>query len=377
MRSRIVLLAIICADASLGHARVALADSSAECSGVLSPCINDDTLWPHAGPSRFVALGGTETIAARQLGFGLVASYLSRPIVLQTPSPGAGGSAEDAVNDQVNGSFLWSYGATNRLELDVALPVTFGQSGTGLQPITGGPALKSTAVRDMRFGFAYALVPHLRVDPDVPSGSLLASHNTWGVALRLDVSAPTGEKVEFAGERSGVFVPSLDADYRNGRWFAGLEAGARVRPVTELLGARVGSQVVTMLGLGCDILPRELLTATLEAWALPTLVGQGAGQSEPLTPAEWQLGARTAPVRGGNLTIQLSGGGAIPLGTDSEITTPRFRFTLGVRWAPLSRDTDGDGIADAVDKCPTTRAPGTTDGCPGVENGAGAGAVAP
>ena len=378
MRSRIVLLSFVYAAASIARAHVARAAGTAECGGVrgsstsatalpsnvLSPCINDDALWPHAGPARFVGVGSTETVASGQLGFALVSSYLSRPIVLDTPSPGAGGSSQYAVDDEVNGSFLWSYGATDRLELDVALPVTFGQTGTGLQPITGGAPLKSTAVRDMRFGFAFALVPHLRVQPDLPSGSLLASRNAWGLAARFEMSAPTGDHDEFAGERSGVFAPSLAADYRNGRWFGGAEVGARLRPTTELLGARVGSQIVTMLGVGCAILPRELLTATLEAWALPTLVSQGQGQSDPLVPAEWQLAARTAPLRSGDLAIQISGGGGLPIGGDSEITTPRFRFTLGVRWEPLARDTDGDGIVDAVDKCPTTRAPGTLDGCP-------------
>ncbi len=368
MRSRIVLLSIVCAAASIARAHVARAAGTAECAGVRSPCINDDTLWLHAGPARFVAVGSTETVASGQLGFALVSSYLSRPIVLQTPSPGSGGSSQYVVNDQVNGSFLWSYGVTERLELDVTLPVTFGQTGTGLEPITGGPALKSTAVRDMRFGFAYALVPHLRVQPDLPSGSSLASRNAWGLVARFEMSAPTGDHNEFAGERSGVFIPSLAADYRNGRWFAGVEVGARIRSITELLGARVGSQIVPMLGVGYDILPRELLTATLEAWALPTLVGQGPDQSEPLVPAEWQLAARTAPVVGGDLALQISGGGGIPFGGgNSEITTPRFRFMLGVRWEPLSRDTDGDGVVDAIDKCPTTRAPGTLDGCPAAE----------
>ena len=207
----------------------------------------------------------------------------------------SGGSADDVINDQVNGSFLWSYGATDRLELDVALPLTFGQGGTGLAPITGGFGLHDTAVRDMRFGFAYALVPHSRVDRDVPGGLLLAKRDVLGLAARFEMSAPTGDHDQFAGERSGVYVPSLAADFRAGGWRIGAELGARLRPITELLGARVGTQIVAMLGVAYDILPRELLTASAEAWALPTLVSQGPGQGSPLVPAEWQVAARTAP----------------------------------------------------------------------------------
>ena len=316
MRSRIASLACV------GATAVALTTAPAratDCAGPRSPCINDDTLWPHAGPAHFVAVGSAETVAPEHIGFGLVTSYLSRPIVLVLVSPGPHqGSTDNAVDDLANGTFLWSYGATRRLELDLALALTFGQSGTGLAPVTGGPGLKDTAVRDMRFGFAYALVAHQRVAPDAaPLGG-------WGLVVRFDVSAPTGDEGQFAGERSGVFVPSVAGDYRSGPWFAGAELGARLRPTTRLEDARVGSQFVAAAGVGYDILPRELLAVTLEAWALPTFV----------TPAEWQVSIRSAPLRRGDLALQLSGGGGIPLDGDLPITTPRFRFTLGLRWAP-------------------------------------------
>jgi hypothetical protein len=374
MRPRIVLFA---SAASLALSLAALPAGATDCSGILSTCLNDDTLWPHAGPARFVAVGSAETVAPGQIGFGLVASYLSHPIILHVASPGGGqGSDQYAINDQVNGTFLWSYGVTDRLQLDLAVPLTFGQGGTGLAPVTGGDGPKDTAVRDLRFGFAYALVPRLRVSP-YPTGDSDGAHrNVWALVARLEVSAPTGDRDQFAGERAGVFVPSLAADYRRGRWFAGLEVGARVRPTNELLGARVGTQLVTSAGVGFDVLRRDLLSTALEAWALPTFAEQsdvtrspqGTYVSTPngktITPAEWQLSVRSAPLRGGDFAIQAGGGGGIPLSSDAAVTTPRFRFTLGVRWAPLAHDTDGDGVPDAVDRCPRLPARGQPDGCP-------------
>jgi OmpA-OmpF porin, OOP family len=350
---------------------------AADCSGIASTCINDDTLWPHPGPARFVAVGSTETVAAGQLGFGLVATYLSDPIRLDERSPGGAGSEQDVIGPQGTGTFVWSYGVSDRLELDLALPITFGEGGTGIAPITGGIGLRDTAVRDLRFGFAYALLPHRRVDPDAPrpaSGSV-QTPSPFGLAARFEVSAPTGDSDQFAGEGTAVFIPSLSADLQVGRFFAGLELGARIRPVTELLGARVGTQLVTALGVGYDILPRELLTATLEAWALPTFAEQGTisvqngeltstPNGEHIVPAEWQLAARTAPLRGGDLSIQLGGGGPIPLTGEETLPRPDVRFTLGVRWEPLARDSDGDGVLDSVDKCPDQAAPRTSDGCP-------------
>src|ERR1700722_5205997 len=259
MRARIALASFA---ASIAAALCTPSARATDCSGFFSSCVNDDTLWPHAGPARFVAVGSTETVAAGQVGFGLVTSYLNRPVVLGT-SLGAVKTNQYAVKDQVNGTFLWAYGVSDRLELDLAVPLTFGQGGTGLAPVTGGDGLKDTAARDMRFGFAYALVPHARASDSLVSNPAFAPRDSWGLVGRLEVSAPTGDDDQFAGDRSGVFVPSLAGDWRNGRLFVGGELGARVRPTTEVLGARIGTQLVTSLGVGYDLLNRpDLLTAT-------------------------------------------------------------------------------------------------------------------
>jgi hypothetical protein len=348
--------------------------AASECSGIYSPCINAEALWPHGGPARFLAIGSAETIAAGQIAFALATSYQSRPVTITVPAPAPPGTRQYAIDDQVNGTFVFSYGVSNRLELDLALPVTFGQGGTGLAPVTGGLGLKDTAVRDVRFGFAYAALPHLRLSADAPASDGL------GLVARFEVSAPAGDRDQLAGERSGVFVPTLSAEYRHGRIFAGAEAGARIRPTTELLGARVGTQLVTALGVGYDILPRDLLAAALEAWALPGFdeqhdiqtpapdVTRSVPNGKLIAPAEWQLSLRTVPLRGGDLSIQAGGGGAIPLSGDTPITTPRFRFTLAVRWAPLARRVEGAPVATpAAQAAPAVdlRLASATDPCRG------------
>src|SRR5580658_3795723 len=342
MRSPMGPLRRVCGAATVGVS-VALggaAHADPACYGPFSPCLNDDALWPHAGPSRVVQVGSTETLPEAQLGFGLVTTYLSRPVVFQLPSPGGAGSYQYAVNQQANATFLWAYGVTDRLELDVALPISLYESGAGLGPITGGAALKDTAVRDMRFGFAYEIVSHrnakaLPVGDASTAGAPLLPAREWGLAARFELSAPTGDHDQFAGEPTAVFVPSVAADYRHpGGVVAGVEVGARLRPTTDLLTARVGSELVLGAGAGYELLRDELLTLAFEAWALPTLVAQGDGSH--MVPAEWQVSARTSPLRRGDLSVQLSGGG--PFASPPPITTPEIRFTLGVRWAPVGRD---------------------------------------
>jgi hypothetical protein len=284
---------------------------------------------------------------------------LSHPVVLHTSTPGGSGSDLAAIDNQINGSFLWAYGVTRRLQLDFAVPITFYQDGSGIEPLTGGEPLKNSAIRDLRFGFDYALLRRARLE----SGP--------GLVGRFEVAAPTGDHTQFAGERSGVFAPGITGDWRFGRWVAAAEFGARLRPVTQLLGARVGTQLVTALGVGFDILPRELLSAQLEAWALPTtseqadvnLTGNVYGSTpngKLITPAEWQLSVRTAPLRAGDFSILAAGGGGIPLTSDAAITTPRYRFTLGVRWAPEGRPSAADEHVTVPGSTPASQSPAST-----------------
>jgi OOP family OmpA-OmpF porin len=358
---------------SLFSAREAYAK---ECTNPLvNTCINSDTLWPNPGPQRFATVNGTETVGTGLVAFGLLASYQSRPILLRVASPGPGGSDQYVVDNQVTGNFLFAYGVTDRLQLDFALPVTFIQTGAGVSPLSGGADLRDTAVRDLRFGLAYALVPRERISP-AAAGERGGTGNLWALAARLTIAAPTGDSDQFAGERTAVFAPNIAGDFRTGRFFAGLDFGARLRPITEFAGARVGTQLTTGLGAGFDVLSRDLLSFTAEARSYINFAEQhDTAQSafgttsrpngKSITPAEWMVAARSAPFLSGDITFFAGGGGPIPIG-DPAITVPRFRFLLGATYAPTARDTDHDGIPDKNDDCPTQAGVrgGEHSGCP-------------
>lgn len=360
--------------ALLGWGGAARADGACH-NPLVSTCIDSDSLWPHAGPQRFAAVGSAETVAEEQVAFGLVSTYQSRPIVLRLASPGPGGSDQYVVDDQVNASFLFAYGVTDRLQLDVGVPVTLAQTGAGTSPLTGGRPLGDTAVRDMRFGFAYALVPRARIGLERAAAEG-GPGKGFAAVTRLTVSAPTGDDSDFAGERTAVFSPTVAGDYRISRLFFGAELGARLRPVTEFAGARVGSQLTTALGAGYDILPHDALSVQLEGRAYLNFAEQHDSQQSALgprsapngktiTPAEWMLGVRSAPLIESDVAFYAGGGGPIPVG-DAAITVPRFRFVVGFSYAPMQRDTDGDGVPDRIDRCPTQPGErgGERPGCP-------------
>ncbi len=370
------LSAALVACFSLAWPAAAAADN---CNGVthLGTCIDADTLWPHAGAARFQSVGATETTAPMQFSFGLVTTYLRKPIVLRAASANPSGTDIPAVDHLLDSTFLWAFGITDRLEASAALPVSLYRTGSGISAFASSQArvLPKTAMRDVRLGLAYALLPRARAFPGSP----------YALTARFEAAMPTGDERWFAGDRAPVWMPSVAADVRHGRWFAGLELGARLRQTTDLGGARIGSQAFGSLGLGMDILPAERLSASVEAFALPSLVKQTTLQRDPATqdilvepssrkliPAEWMATVRTAPTRDGDVSFSLSGGTAIPLTSESSVTTPEYRFVLGARYAPLGRDSDGDGVADRDDLCPDQKEDidgfEDQDGCPDPDN---------
>jgi hypothetical protein len=411
-RGRRVAAALAFSAASFATTAASASDPCAA-SPLVSTCVNSDNLWPHAGAQVFATVGGVDTVEPGHFGFGLVSDYQSRPIVFHVPGPGGGGTDAYAIDNQVNGNFLWALGVTRRLELDFALPITFAQSGGGAAPVTGSSVpLHDTAMRDIRFGFAYQLLAHDAAHPT----------EGFGVTGRFEMSAPNGDRDEFAGDATGVFVPSLAADFRSGRWLAGLELGARIRPDAQVQGANVGPQGTIALGVGYDLLNRsKLLGVMVEARALPTfstqytLTTSDIGTTEApsggaLVPAEWMLSLRSSPLPTDDLSVTVGGGSELSSGA-AGVTAPRFRFLFSVRFAPTDaprksahgasrppprldlnaaadvckddpdtvdgfKDTDGcpdedadkDGIDDRYDRCPLVPEDfaGLTDGCPDV-----------
>ena len=79
------------------------------------------------------------------------------------------------------------------------------------------------------------------------------------------------------------------------------------------------------------------------------------------TPSPPVSAESPAPLASGDLSLLLGGGGGLSPDT---VTVPRFRFVLGITYAPEGRDSDGDGIVDKYDRCPQEPQRGEPrDGC--------------
>jgi len=333
--------------------------NAADCDAKNSTCIDSDALWPMAGASTFFSVGSVETVAPKHFGFGLASSFQHNPIVFRTNDDGPAGSvAIPAIGNQLNTSFLFSYGVMERLELDVVTPVTFYQDGTGVSRLVGatGVDVPTSAVRDIRIGAAYALVP-------VPRTGLAKGAF---VGARLDFSIPSGDRENFGGDRGAVVIPSLLVEERIGRLTFGAQLGARVRKETTLLGKTVGSQLSMSVGFAGALDKKQTLALTGEVFSLYALTSDGN------SPFQWLAGVRWAPLWGGDLSIHAGGGGGFRTSGRAELLEPTWRATLDIRYAPMAHDRDGDGVADRDDKCPDQREDKDgfqdTDGCPDPDN---------
>ena len=366
-RTRGLPVAALLSLLSAGEAR------AAECTPVkvpgagqsLSPCIDADNLWPHAGGGPYFAIGTTTTTPRGSVAFGIVGSFLTQPIGVGVASASTSRSSTFLVDNAFDVTLLFALGVTDRLELTVAAPATLYQSGAGLAAVnptgTSSPPLLRSAARDVRFGFSLAMLSRPRTGEE--RGPALTG--------RLEFAAPTASANAFAGGGTVVAVPSLAFSYRIGRVDIAAEAMARLRGEETFATAVVGPQVGGAVGASVDILHDRWLQAGAEVFALGTTSAQlpdPSGPSEqhppPLVPGEWIAHVATAHFFGGDLTLSLGGGSSIPFASHGSLTSPHYRLDFAVRYAPTGRDTDGDGVPDRDDRCPTV--PGSRDngGCP-------------
>ncbi len=367
MRSQGCLAAALLALAAtaLAGPRVAAAQSTVaegcEPRNGFSPCIDAQGLWVHPGPGRFVALGPASTTPSAQAAFGILVSYMSRPIGLRIASADPDGLITWLVDDAIDATYWAALGITDRLELSIAAPVTFFQSGAGLGAVLGsGEQLSRTAVRDPRLGVAYAVVPRDRAgDDDGPS-----------LVARGEMALPVGDEDGFARATTVTFAPSVAAEWRLSPLTLGAELIGRIRGESQFADAVWGTQVGGGLGATVLVWPEARMRVGAEAFTLVDVDSQPSG--DPLMPAEWILHVDSAPLLGGDVSFLAGGGGPIPWTGEAPVGTPRVRFELGVRYAPEGRDTDADGVLDRDDGCPgaleDTDGFQDADGCPDADN---------
>jgi OOP family OmpA-OmpF porin len=294
-----------------------------------------------------------ETAAAApkgERGGALVLDYAEGLLALKS-----GGTRRQLLASRLTAHLLgaWSLGF---LELGVHLPLVLSQDAdfSLLQGVTGPlvAPVASTTLGDLRVG---AKVPVL----DEASAPL-------GLAARLELRAPTGDKKAFTSD-GWMAVPGLVATRAVGPVRLDAQLGYQIRGQGQYAQLVVHDGLTYGVGASLELPPLRQVTR----WrAIAELVGGWPRGNDLDTdryraPLSARAGLRAWLWRG--LAVEAGGGaglGAAGYGREA------WRVFFGVRWAedvhalPPEGDLDGDGVPNAEDRCP--REPGSpdTDGCP-------------
>jgi OOP family OmpA-OmpF porin len=310
-----------------------------------------------AGPKTFFTVPDADVALHRQLTFDVLFTVLTHPFTVYNvdntgTEPMVGDTRTDVIKRMLAGALVGAYGLTDGIELDVTLPVVFTMTGDGVDPATGMHAEDPLTV---------AGLGDLRLE----AKARLWQDGMFKLAAGGGVSVPSsfgsgGSK--FLGDDLPTVRARIIAQWTSasGRLSLGANAGAILRKPREIYATEIGQQ----LTWGAAAMVR--FTDRL------SLVGEGFGRSglvafdHDSSPLEVAGGVRIVASR----TIQVvAGGGA---GLVAGVGSPEARLFVSVGYAPDTRDSDGDGISNARDKC-TSEAEDKdgfedSDGCPDLDN---------
>jgi hypothetical protein len=277
-------------------------------------------MWQTPSAVHLNVVSDTAALALGQLGLGAAATLRFSPAALNVPAPNERGRDVNLIKTALSWSLTGRVGIGNRMEL-TALAAGLSQQGAGIKGVTSqnGPPIDSPSLQDPRVGFGYSLT----------------SSASFGAKVRFEAKLPLGNAEAFAGEPSFVASPSLALSSARGRFFGGLELGARLRRPSDFFGVRIGSQASIAAGLGYEF-PGPRLSFALEVYLLPSLIDTGRAS---YLPSEWLYSTRLAPRCFGNFSLGVGAGGGLPLvgavgGAQLGFGVPAFRGLVFVRFSP-------------------------------------------
>jgi OOP family OmpA-OmpF porin len=306
-------------------------------------------------------------------------SYAMRPVALRDPN---GTLAYAVVDDQVVADFGLSVGFARRVTAGVDVPVLLAQGGDRwlgdpvAERFVGRLPPPSSGLGD----------PGLRVKLSILSPEVASDGSTEGFGLALDdrFTIPIGDERNFLSEGNVSNEARLLAEYGFGDVVAHARVGSKVRGDTGAFGcdprepieectSRFGHELpfgagvaVGTRALGFDPEGRGTLFAELRGW-LPLA---------PVAPFDSAApaGLFTSVAGAVRVSDEVRLFGAFEAALTSGVGSAPFRATLGLTFAPRSPDADGDGLADASERCPDFAEDRDNfedgDGCPELDNDA-------
>ena len=192
-----------------------------------------------------------------------------------------------------------------------------------------------------------------------------ATESLFGLAVAADVTVPTGKKDALATDDGVTVTPKLIVDLNIEGYKVALNVGYRWRPDYTLRWLDVKPEFVLGLGVAIPIIEHNLeILGELETTAKTASFFSDANTDY----LEGRLGLKYISDDGIGATLMAGAGFLTSYGS------PLYRISASFFVAPrhISRDMDGDGIEDDVDKCPMDPEDfdgfQDEDGCPDPDN---------
>jgi outer membrane protein OmpA-like peptidoglycan-associated protein len=276
---------------------------------------------------------------------GIVGDYAYRSLVIYDKN-------DNIQNSVVRNTFLLHAGGSvvlfERLRLGASIPLeVYGDGHTGtVSGVTFASPKNDQGIGDLR----------LSADARV-----LGSYGDVAtLAVGAQVFLPTGQKEQYLGDGElrvkprvmvagdvGIFTYAAQAGF----FYSG--RGGKVN------GSPLGSQLTLSGAAGVRVMDKKLVVGP-EVWT-STVLDDGFGKLS--TPVEGLFGAHYT------IKEDWRAGAGVGTGFTRGYGAPQARALLSVEWTPgVKKDTDGDGIIDVEDACPTVNGVFTgdpkTNGCP-------------
>ncbi len=301
---------------------------------------------------------GVEWADARGNGvfdFGFSMGYANDPVNVYEMS--TGDQVGSLVHNRLGGDLVAATRLKDLIELNFGASLIFAQS-EDLGASTVGSDITSGGLGDIRLGGKFTVV----------------RRGGTAVALLAKIGIPTSTVADYGGDTWATFSPAVAVSRTQGAVRLAANLGYVMRKPEESLDLAVDDELFLRLGAGYRF------ASSLEV----------DGTFDLATAANDLFGAfnrNHAELRGGasfDVTSALRVFGAVGAGLAEGFGTPDWRALVGLRFgtspkppaepAPLPplpeppKDTDGDGLIDVADRCPTEAETVNSfedaDGCP-------------
>ncbi len=310
------------------------------------------------GPKQFFSVDSADTADKKQLALDAFFTFVSNPFTVYETN----GDESDpeiirervpVVESLTAAQLTAAYGINEKLQLGASLPIIFSLSGDGLDASTGRMdpgGVSVTGLGDLRAEGKYRLWQHTSREARLAA--------VFGLTLPTSVGS---DGSQFIGDNLPTARGGLAFTYSKNKLALGANAGIILRKPREIYASTVGQQLTFGAAASFGV--------TDKVSVIGEFFGRGgleSGFALDESPMELVGGLRLAGAKSLAITV---GGGA---GLDRAIGSPQARFFFSLGYAPDVRDSDGDRIQNAKDKCPLIPedydGAQDDDGCPDDDN---------